>query len=81
MVDPLESLRELGRRDDHAIDIAEAALLLAAIDRPGENLSPYRGTLAAVPAARESTGRLHSIDMQVAGADWTLGRPPWLSRR
>ena len=50
MVDPLESLRELSRRDDHAIDIAEAALLLAAIDRPGGHSSPYRGTLAAVPA-------------------------------
>ena len=49
MVDPLESLRELCRRDDHAIDIAEAAAARA-IDRPGEALDPYRGTLAAVPA-------------------------------
>ena len=55
-------------RDDHAIDIAETALLLASLDRPDEALEPYRGTLAEIALeAQESTGRLHSVDMQVAG--------------
>ena len=66
VVDPLVLLREIGRREDQAIDIAEAALLLAALDRPGESLEPYRETLAAIARqARESTARSHSIDMQI----------------
>ncbi|MFO1119903.1 MAG: hypothetical protein U1E38_07335 [Rhodospirillales bacterium] len=56
-VEVLEALREIGRRGDDKIDIAEAALLLAAVDRPGEPLDPYRLQLAelaeqAAPAPR-----------------------------
>ena len=53
--------------DDRAIDIAEAALLLASLDRPGVPLGPYRGHLAELAdQARTSTARSHSVDMQVA---------------
>ena len=63
----LEALRAIGRLDDGAIDIAEAALLLAALDRPGVALEPYRAHLAELAdQARSSTARSHSVDMQVA---------------
>jgi regulator of sirC expression with transglutaminase-like and TPR domain len=76
VVNVLESLREIGKRDDHAIDIAEAALLLAALDRAGDSLGPYRETLAKIARqARECTTRAHSIDMQVAAlTDLLVGR-------
>ena len=65
-VSALDALREIGARDDDAIDIAEAALLLASLDRPDESLDPYRRTLAEIAReARESTARSHSVDMQV----------------
>jgi len=75
----LQHLREIGRLDDGAIDIGETALLLAALDRPGVPLEPYRESLALIAAeARASTGRTHSVDMQIAAltrllaGDWDL---------
>jgi regulator of sirC expression with transglutaminase-like and TPR domain len=63
----LEALREIGTRDDKAIDIADTALLLAALDHPDERLEPYRDALAEIARdAQESTARSHSVDMQVA---------------
>lgn len=63
----LEALREIGARDDKAIDIAETALLLAAVERPDECLEPYREALAEIARdAQESTARSHSVDMQLA---------------
>lgn len=63
----LEALREIGARDDKAIDIADTALLLAAADRPDEALEPYREALAEIARdAQESTARSHSVDMQLA---------------
>ena len=63
----LEALREIGARDDKAIDIADTALLLAAVERPDERLEPYREALAEIARdAQESTARSHSVDMQLA---------------
>lgn len=46
--DNAAALREIGLRDDAAIDLAEAALRLAALDRPRADLAPYRAHLAAL---------------------------------
>ena len=63
----LEALREIGARDDKAIDIADTALLLAAVERPDERLEPYWEALAEIARdAQESTARSHSVDMQLA---------------
>lgn len=45
------ALKALGAAPDDGIDIAEAALLLAALDRPGLDLTPYRRHLADIAAA------------------------------
>lgn len=45
------SLRALGAAPDDGFDIAEAALLLAALDRPGIDLTPYRRHLSEIAAA------------------------------
>ena len=44
------ALERVGRQDDADIDLAEAALLLAARDRPGDDLDDYRDHLAALAA-------------------------------
>jgi regulator of sirC expression with transglutaminase-like and TPR domain len=44
--DVLTALEAIGRQPDEAIDLAEAALLLAALDRPATDLAPYRRHLA-----------------------------------
>ena len=69
--DPRELLRRCGRSDDAAIDLAAAALALAALGRPGVELLPYRQhlqTLAldvAAAAKREGldlTARIHALN-------------------
>jgi regulator of sirC expression with transglutaminase-like and TPR domain len=63
----LDALSEIGAREDQAIDIADTALLLAALDRPDERLEPYREALAEIARnAQQCTARSHSVDMQVA---------------
>lgn len=65
-VEVLEALREIGMRSDDKIDIAETALLLAAVDRPGEPLDPYRLQLAELAEqARAAAARSHSVELQV----------------
>jgi regulator of sirC expression with transglutaminase-like and TPR domain len=44
----LSALEAVGRQPDDAIDLAEAALLLAALDHPETDLAPYRRHLAAL---------------------------------
>ncbi|MFC3675779.1 SirB1 family protein [Ferrovibrio xuzhouensis] len=58
------ALRALGAAPDDGFDIAEAALLLAALDHPGINLAPYRqhlndmsGALARMDAGPEVAPR------------------------
>jgi regulator of sirC expression with transglutaminase-like and TPR domain len=43
-----ERLRSQGERDDALIDLAETAMLLAALDRPEGDLAPYRDHLAGL---------------------------------
>ena len=45
------ALAEVGKRPDEAIDLAEAALLLGALDRPAIDLAPYRAHLAVLARA------------------------------
>jgi len=45
------ALRALGAAPDDGLDIAEAALLLAALDKPGLDLTPYRRHLGDIAAA------------------------------
>ncbi len=44
----LEALCEIGSRDDADIDLAETALILAAVDLPGTDTAPYREHLGAL---------------------------------
>jgi len=44
----LNALAAVGRQPDETIDLAEAALLLAALDLPDADLSPYRRHLAQI---------------------------------
>ena len=63
----LEALRDIGTLADQDIDIGEAALLLAALDRPGDHLDFYRQQLVEIASeTRTATARTHSVDMQVA---------------
>ncbi|MCW0233952.1 MAG: transglutaminase-like domain-containing protein [Ferrovibrio sp.] len=45
------ALKALGAAPDDGLDIAEAALLLSALDKPGLDLAPYRRHLADIAAA------------------------------
>jgi regulator of sirC expression with transglutaminase-like and TPR domain len=45
------ALKALGAAPDDGLDIAEAALLLSALDKPGLDLAPYRRHLADLAAA------------------------------
>ena len=44
----LSALEAVGRQPDETIDLGEAALLLAALDRPDADLAPYRRHLATL---------------------------------
>ena len=64
----LETLRGIGAGEDAAIDLAEVALLLAALDRSGVEIEPYREYLAALAsetAAAAVTGTA-GVAMQVS---------------
>jgi regulator of sirC expression with transglutaminase-like and TPR domain len=66
------ALREIGQRPDEAIDLAETALLLAALDHADIDLAPYRAHLAALAAevadaARVGTPRLDALKDVLVG--------------
>ena len=63
----LETLHGIGAGEDAAIDLADTALLLAALDRPGVEIEPYREYLASLSAetAAEATGT-PGVAMQVS---------------
>lgn len=50
------ALKALGAAPDDGLDIAEAALLFAALDKPGLDLGPYRRHLADIAAALSRIG-------------------------
>ena len=45
------ALAEIGRQSDETIDLAEAALLLGALDQTSIDLAPYRTHLATLVRA------------------------------
>ena len=55
-VDPHVYLETLGRHADGAIDIAQAALMLAALDHPGLPLEPAQAHLADIAEAMKAQG-------------------------
>ena len=55
--DHLEQVREIGALDDGDIDLADSALILAALDRPDARIDDYRGHLDSLAA---ETGRAAS---------------------
>jgi len=60
-------LRTQGETDDAAIDLMEAAILLAALDRPDGDLTPYRDHLSEITHAVKSkvpSGAAQSIERQ-----------------
>lgn len=54
-VDVEEALRCVGRMNDDAIDLAEAALMLAAFDRPDAPVDNYRDHLTRPEAGTGSS--------------------------
>ncbi len=49
--DPTDYLRQVGEADEDPLDIATAALMLAALDHAGRPLAPYRDHLAEIASA------------------------------
>ena len=63
-----DSLRALGAMDDAEIDLAEAALLLAAIDRPDAGLDRYRAHLEEVArdvGIKVPSGAAHNVARRI----------------
>ena len=66
--DELEArLRSFGDRADVEIDIAEAALILAAFDRPGVSLSHYRQHLSRLARDTADLGERHGATASLHG--------------
>ena len=65
--DHMAALERIGRLADDRIDLAEAALVLGALDRPGVALDPYREHLSSLAAAgRKLAGDRDFLDAHVA---------------
>ena len=58
----LAALKSVAERDDDAIDLAETALILGALDRPQTALDPYRSHLADLTAAAKSGGNIDHLE-------------------
>ena len=59
--DHMAALKRIGRLEDEAIDLAEAALVLGALDKPGVTLDPYREHLAELAAATHQAAGDHGF--------------------
>jgi regulator of sirC expression with transglutaminase-like and TPR domain len=66
--DLLNALESVGKQSDETIDLAEVALLLAALDRPQTDLGPYRRHLAALASDLADIAPLKTapLDLRVA---------------
>lgn len=63
----MEALCEIGARVDADIDLADTALILAALDRPGVDTAPYRDHLHDVAEkAKASVDASSSVGMQIS---------------
>jgi regulator of sirC expression with transglutaminase-like and TPR domain len=61
--DPQALLRRYGRADDAGIDLAAAALALAALGRPEVTVAPYRSHLRALAADVTAAARQEGLDL------------------
>src|ERR1700751_2956163 len=70
----LRALETIGRQPDEMIDLAEAALLLGALDQPGTDLAPYRRHLAQLVSNLTDVmvGTNDSLDARVAAQTQVL---------
>jgi regulator of sirC expression with transglutaminase-like and TPR domain len=70
----MSALERVGRQPDDAIDLAEAALLLAAVEAPEVDLSPYRRHLAQLAAdmADIARGGADSLEFRLAALQQIL---------
>ncbi len=65
--DHIAALTRIGASAEADLDLAEAALLLGALDKPGAALEPYRAHLAELVAAAKATaGTRDYLDSRVA---------------
>ncbi len=62
----LAALESIGEIEDEAIDLAEAALVLGALDRPWAGLDPYRNHLADLAAAARPGGDIDHLEGRAA---------------
>lgn len=61
----LRILRRAGEMPDNAINLGEAALALAALEKPDQNLEPYRQHLAALVEQIKAGGPSRRLDDQL----------------
>lgn len=73
---PVEALRDIGQQPEGPLEIARAALLLAALDHEGHDLEPYWTHLAEIADAAEREARLvtHAEDGARALSALLVGR-------
>jgi regulator of sirC expression with transglutaminase-like and TPR domain len=74
-VDIMSALEAVGRQSDETIDLAEAALLLAALDTPDADLSPYRRHLAQLASdiGDIAAAATDSLDARMAALQEVIG--------
>ena len=79
--DPREILRRVGGGPDDGIDLAEAALALAALDLPLAPLDDYRTHLAGIAREVAEACASGDVDAVVFVNDLTDYQRRWLSTR
>ena len=68
MTEPLDFLTRLGAEGDAQVDLAGAALALAALDRPGATPEPYLATLGRLVQDMSADARTAATALERAGA-------------
>jgi len=69
----MEALCEIGSRNDDDIDLADTALMLAALDWPGTDITPYRDHLAELAeGAVDAVDASSSVAMQISALSKVL---------
>jgi len=67
------ALTRIGQLEDEQIDLAEAALILAALDKPGVALDPYREHLSNLAAEARTLSDDHDfLETRTAALNWLM---------